>query len=267
MAEPMKLNNILADLKNVGPAGIEKAAAAPEAETPSVNDARGELLAALQDVDLSEKTAAPAAEAQSAVEGVRKIASDMATSEAAALQKEAEFYGAAVADGFMARLGQYENAAPVTKVASDGVPTDADFEKFAAENPGLTKQAMELGYRDGQNQVEMLKQAAYEQGYADTLVQIEELSKTAEGQEVLRQIAAEIEGQDQVKVASELEKWAQTEEGREAMPIVRQGYQDTMEKLSAFQQGYQDTANEINKIASDTFARGFNDTIAVLQAM
>ena len=55
------------------------------------------------------------------------------------------------------------------------------------------------------------------------------------------------------KIASELKKWAQTKEDKEAMPHVRKGYQNTM--------------NELNKLASDTFERGYNDTIRILQAM
>jgi hypothetical protein len=281
--ETMQLSNILSDLRNVGSDGVTKTASARSSGASQVPQARDELLAVLGEVNMSSKTAA-AAPQNSAVAAVEKIASDLATGESAAIEKEAHFYGSAIADGFMSRIGQYEQASGGVKTASGGgIPTEAEFEKFAAENPELTKQAMDLGYRDGRAQVQELEKTAFAQGYNDTVAQIGELSKTAAGREKLAQVASQVRGDDMQKVAVELDAWSKTAEGAEAMPYVRQGYQDTTEKIAEampyVQQGYQDTtekiaeanrgyaeaATEINKIASVCFNNGFNQTVGLLQ--
>ena len=248
MAEVMKLKDILSDLESYGASGMQKVAEKEEkTANASVSDAKNELVAALNSATSVEKTAS----AQEPVtDRLVKVAEDLASSEGEMLAKEAQLYGAAVADGFMARLNQYEQAAGSTKVAS---VEEESFEKFAEENPEITKQAVELGYLHGKMQIEQMKQAAFQQGYADADTQIQELAQTKEGQEKLAAIVEEIAGDEQEKTASAFEKWAQTEEGRAAMPYV--------------QQGYQDAAEEINKIASDTFERGYNDTIRVLRAL
>jgi hypothetical protein len=181
-----------------------------------------------------------------------KIASDLATSDAEALRKEASLYGSAVADGFMARLRQYEQSTAGQKTAGANAPAaPASFEKFAAENPELVKQAAELGYHHGKMQIDMAKQAAFEQGYNDASAQINELSKTAAGHAQLQKIAAEAQQQD--GLSAELQKLGETAEGRE--------------KLAAVQQGYDDTMTELSKLAGDTFDRGYTDTLKLLQAM
>ena len=263
MAETMKLNDILSDLQNVGSSGMEKTAENAHAAGQTVKTARSELVQALDNAMATPKTAA-VGDPTPVVEKVTKIASDLADSEGEALTKEAVLYGAAVADGFMARIGQYEQVGTKTASAADG---EQDFEKFAAENPEITKQAVELGYLHGKAQIEQLKQAAFESGYTDANADIEKLSQSDEGREKLAAIAEELEGKGHNKVASELEKWAATPEGQEAMPYVKLGYDETMEKLAAVEQGYSDTAGEINKLAEDVFVRGYNDTIKVLQAM
>ena len=89
-----------------------------------------------------------------------KIAQRLATAEQEALVKEAELYGAAVCDGFMARMGSYEGVQS-TKTAAYG----NDFEKFASENPDLVKQAAELGYRETREKIAAATQSAYNEGY------------------------------------------------------------------------------------------------------
>ena len=96
-------------------------------------------------------------------EDLTKIATRLASAEQEALVKEAELYGAALCDGFMSRMGQYDNTAVSTKTASEDT-----FEKFAAENPSLVKQAADLGYRETTYQLEKLAQDSYEEGYAKT---------------------------------------------------------------------------------------------------
>ncbi len=264
MAETMKLNDILSDLQNVGSSGMEKTAEETPAAGQTVKTARSELVQALDNAMATPKTAS-AGDPTPVVDKVTKIASDLADSEGEALTKEAVLYGAAVADGFMARIGQYEQVGATKTASAPG--GEQNFEKFAAENPEITKQAVELGYLHGKAQIGQLKQASFQQGHADASAQIQELSQTEEGREKLAAIAQELEGKGQTKVASELEKWAATPEGQEAMPYVKLGYDETMEKLAAVEQGYSDTAGEINKLAEDVFVRGYNDTIKVLQAM
>lgn len=253
----MELREIMAQIKKTSADGLQKTASAP---TPSVKtaEARDKLLHALNDVlTPTEKTAAAQPVSKSATGELVKIATDLANSESMALVKEAHLYGAAVADGFMARLGQYEavvasESNPLLKTASaDRVPTQAEFEKFAAENPELVKQAIDLGYLHGKAQIEQLKTAAFEQGYADAHAQIAELQKTAAGRAQLQKVAAELNSQNQL--AAELEKLSETPEGREKLAEIKRGYDDTM--------------TELTKMASDTFDRGYRDTIKVLQAM
>lgn len=255
MAETMKLNDILSDLQNIGSSGVEKTAQAAPPAGQNVNNARSELVNALDSAMSTPKTASVAGDQTPVTDKVIKIASDLANSEGEALTKEAHVYGVAMADGFMERIGTYQEAAGNVKVASTG-NAEQDFEKFAAENPELTKQAVELGYLHGKQQIEQLKQASFQQGHSDGAAQIQELSQTPEGREKLAAIAQElgIDGQEKVaEDASAFEKWAATPEGQEAMPHVERGYADT--------------ATEINKLASETFDRGYNDTIRLLQAM
>lgn len=246
----MELNEIMNQIKGTSNDGLQKVASAPAAN--KTGEARGKLLNALSDVLAPAKTASARSTSQPAIGELVKMASSVVAAEDSALQKEATLYGAAVADGFMARLHQYSDVAPVQKTASaDGVPTQAEFEKFASANPDLTKQAIDLGYLHGKQQIEQLKVAAFDQGYADTMAQIGELNQTAAGQAELRKVAAAVNSQNDL--GTQLEKLAETPEGREKLAEIKHGYDDTM--------------NELTKMAGDTFDRGYNDTIRVLQAM
>ena len=256
MTETMKLKDILQELNTIGGAGMAKTASEkPEDSTKKVATAGSELLAALNDATQTTKTAAPSKkDDMPVVDKLVKLAADMAASENEATIKEAHLLGAAFADGCMERFGQYERAAGSTKLAtvkdieSTGNPEE-DFEKFASENPEITKQAIELGYYHGKMQLERKKQASAQQGYNDTWAQINELEKTAEGRNYLQKVAEQV--QETEKVA--FEKWASTPEGREAMPHI--------------QRGYADASRELNKLASDAFERGYNDTVNVIKAM
>lgn len=258
MAEVMKLNDILSDLRDVGASGMAKTAEAEKKATIPVSDAKKELVTALNEATETQKTASEKSEP--VTDRLVKIAEDLAGSEKEAMIKEANLYGSAVWDGFIAAAQRYEAAAGNVKVAEEQT-----FEKFAEENPEITKQAIELGYHHGKMQIEQLKQAAFKQGYVDADAQIKELSKTKEGQEKLAAIAQEVNEQE--KTASDLEKWAETKEGRQAMPHVQKGYDETVEKLAEVDRGYREAAEEINKLASETFERGYNDTIKLLRAM
>lgn len=260
----MELKTILADLKGMDETGMEKTAS--DGNPPEkLSSARDKLVNALDDAMNPQAVKTAAEGSPSATGELVKMAASLANSESEAMTKEAHLFGAAVADGFMSRLGQYEGATrgmePTTKVASaNGVPTEAEFDKFAQENPDLTKQAMELGYLHGKQQVEELKKLAFEQGYGDAQTEIEALSKTAEGrvklaaisEELIKQASTEKQGVEG-ELAEAFEKLAATPEGQEKLATIRQGYTDGMA--------------EIEKTANDCFERGYNDTIAILRAM
>lgn len=180
----MKLSDALAQIN--GKASEKTAAAAPttpaaDAATAPSNDIADRLKVALQEATAPEaqKTAAQA----SPTEDLTKLASDLSKAEHDSLVKEAQLYGSAVADGFMARLAQYNEAAakiagqsPVeTKTAGEVV----DFQKFAAENPQLVKDAAQLGYDNTVSQLEKLSAAAYDKGWNDTVVQVHKLASDA----------------------------------------------------------------------------------------
>ena len=138
---------------------------------------------------LKEATAPEAtktASAPSPIEDMTKIAADLSKAEHEALVKEAQLYGAAVCDGFMARAAQYQEAAakvagaatpapiaPQAKIASDSTET---FEKFAAENPDLVKEAMALGYNTTLGQLEKLGEDAYAKGWNDTMAHVHKVA-------------------------------------------------------------------------------------------
>lgn len=293
----MELHEIMTQIKGTSDAGLQKTANVSTPDTKTAK-ARDKLLNALNDVlTPMEKTATAQSKSVSATSELVKMATDLANSESAALMKEAQLYGAAVADGFMARLGQYEMAVAGEKTASaSGTPTQAEFEKFAAENPDLVKQAVDLGYLHGMTQIEQLKTAAFEKGYADTRAQITELQKTAEGRDLLQKVAAEVNAEDQAerqKVAALEQGYAdgraliaelqKTPEGRaqfrkiaaevnskNQLAVELEKLSETpegREKLAEIKRGYDDTMNELTKMANDTFERGYRDTINVIRAM
>lgn len=176
----MKLSDVLAKVTSNT---VEKTAAAAPSTTPTVsttpsNDIADRLKVALKEATAPEtqKTASQASPVQDLV----KIASDLSAAEHDALVKEANLYGAAVCDGFMARLAQYDQAsakvaaaqpAQTAKTASDG-----DFEKFASENPELVKEAAQLGFDSTVLQLEKLAHAAYDAGWNNTVTQIHKLA-------------------------------------------------------------------------------------------
>jgi hypothetical protein len=205
----MKLSNVLAKI-----GGTEKTAHAAPASAP----ATGEKSATAQTEErlraaLKEATApAPAADKTASAAGspaadVTKLASEVLGAEHAALVKEAEFYGAAVCDGFMARLAQYDGAAQ--KIAAEqmgsavatlqpGQPlklaaADDSFDKFASANPELVKEAAELGFERTMLQMDKLASAAYDRGYNEgvtTIYKVAHQSFTAGYEDTLRLIEA-----------------------------------------------------------------------------
>jgi hypothetical protein len=185
----LTLESILNDLSAVEETGVVKTAS----EGNRTEVARSDLLSALKRAEEATKSAAvKTAEAKPAVAELQKIASDVADAKDAALKKEAEIYGAAVADGFLARLAQFQDATKTASVEIDSI------EKLAAAYPALVKQAMDVGSNNAvdklANDPEFLKSAA--QGYNDTMVEIEKTANDCFGRgyedakNVLAQIAA-----------------------------------------------------------------------------
>lgn len=173
----MKLSDALGMIK-----GGEKTASAPAptgTAAPS-SDAGERLKQALKEATAPAPQSKTASQA-SPIEDLTKIAADLSKAEHEALTKEAQMYGAALCDGFMARAAQYQEAtdklAP-TKTAAVAGGT-GDFEKFAAENPDLVKEAAELGYASTMGQLEKLAEAAYAKGWNDTVEQIHKTASAA----------------------------------------------------------------------------------------
>ncbi len=173
----MKLSDALSKISG---ASAEKTASAPAPSSASAPSGLEERLkTALADaMKPEEKTAST--QAASPVADLTKIAADLSASEHEAMKKEAMIYGAALCDGFMARAAQYQAAAD--KVAStetiihgdrsNKTASEQDFEKFAAENPQLVKDAAQLGYDTTLGQLGQLHNAAYDKGWNDTVQQI-----------------------------------------------------------------------------------------------
>jgi hypothetical protein len=157
----MELTEILNSLSEAGQEKTaSEAAATKEAAAENLDGALAEALAAAA----TEKVASSGEATPS--EDLTKIAERLAGAEQEALVKEAEMYGAALCDGFMARMNSYEQASGgFGKTAS---VTEESFTKFASDNPELVKNAMDLGYRETKAQLEKVASSAYEDGYEKT---------------------------------------------------------------------------------------------------
>ena len=258
----MTLKNVLEDVRMVGSDGLQKTAS--ESNKPEKTaTAQQELVAALNKaVKGTEKTAtAEPAQGSSAVDSLVKMATDLAGTEQQALAKEAHLYGAAVADGFVSRLNQYDQSLDATGVktataSGEFVPSEEEFVKFANENPQLVQQTME-------------------QGYADTLSQIDQVKTSSVADVEMQKLASTPEGQAEIQA---IEKLASTEEGQTKLAGIEQGFvdgvrdivklaetEDGMQKLADIQAGYSDTLNEVEKVANDCFSRGFQDVINLVE--
>lgn len=173
----MKLSTVLSKLDAGSAEKTAAAAPAPSAPSPASTPANERLKQALNDAigspAANDKTAAaPVTPAASPVADMTKIAADLAAAEHEALVKEANLYGAAVADGMVARLAQYGLTAD--KIASAApspapVPAGDDFAKFASENPDLVREAAELGFNNTVAHIEKLSEAAYVKAYNETV--------------------------------------------------------------------------------------------------
>ena len=89
--------------------------------------------------------------------------------------KHASLVGTAMADAFVARMGQYEGAAAAVgpqKVASEA----SELAKFASENPEMFRLAVGQGYNDANSLMNKVGQDVYNQAYA---AEVQEIQKVA----------------------------------------------------------------------------------------
>jgi hypothetical protein len=132
---------------------------------------RQALKEATAEVEASTKTAGQS----SPLDDLTKLAASVVADEHAATIKEANLYGAAVCDGFMARLAQYDEAAQRTATTLPAVKTAAvsggvdDFEKFASANPDIVRDAHDLGYEQTKIDLTKLAEAAWLYGHNGTV--------------------------------------------------------------------------------------------------
>lgn len=167
----MKLAEALA---RINPAEKTASALPPVAPpaVPAPSGIEGQLKAALADAMKPEDKTASAALA-SPIADLTKIAADLSASEHEAMKKEAMVYGAALCDGFMARAAQYQAAAEKVATASpEKTAADQDFQKFAAENAEIVRDAAQLGFDKAASQLAQLNAAAYNKGWNDTVQQV-----------------------------------------------------------------------------------------------
>lgn len=169
----MKLSNALGLIKGGEKTASAGSPAPAPAPSSSANDAGERLKQALKEATAPEAQSKTASQS-SPVEDLTKIAADLSASEHEAIKKEAAMYGAALCDGFMARAAQYKEAAARATPAptKTAAANDESFEKFAAENPEMVKEAAELGYTSTSQQLEKLAEAAYAQGWNTGVQQI-----------------------------------------------------------------------------------------------
>lgn len=144
---------------------------------------RRALKEATAEIEAPTKTAAQA----SPLDQLTKLAASVVEDEHAATMKEAQLYGAAVCDGFMARLAQYDEAAqkhaatlPSTKIASSASASAVDdFEKFASDNPEIVREAHDLGYEQTKSDLNKLADAAWLYGHNGTVQWIHKTASDA----------------------------------------------------------------------------------------
>lgn len=163
----------------INPPEAEKTAAATPSSpapssAPSSSDAalgplRQALKEATADIEASTKTAGQA----SPIDDLTKLAASVVADEHEATIKEAQLYGAAVCDGFIARLAQYDQAAQkhagVLPEKTAAAASQDTFEKFAAENPDLVREAHDLGYEQTRQNLHKLAEAAWRFGHDGTV--------------------------------------------------------------------------------------------------
>lgn len=152
------LERILSRLETVDDTVTTKTASE---ETPAPSTEERMLATVRSLTEATSKTAS--AEEPRPASSLEKLASDAQAAEEQILTKKAQYLGAALADGFMARFAQYDTAlsdvAVKTATAAPNTDTLAK-EAYAAARADLEKQA----------------QTEYERGYNDQLGEIQKVA-------------------------------------------------------------------------------------------
>ena len=163
MAEENAFARIL-NRMSAADAGItEKTASAPSTPEP---DASARMLSTVRAVTNSVKTAAVAA-TPTPKASLEKMAAEAQQAEETQLIKQAQFMGAALADGFMERFAQYDVALGDVKVAATTTvpPDSAQIEKVA-----------QAAYAKAIQDMEKKAAAEFESGYNDQLKQVHKIA-------------------------------------------------------------------------------------------
>jgi len=172
----------------------------------NTQNAPSSLSAAIDRALNSEGMDKEASDSSLPADDLMKIAQDLSNAEQDALIKEAHIYGRAVADGFAARMSEY-NSSPSS--SANGM-----------SNSSTVKEAMELGYlhastaiaNAGLNNSNQEKVANYTgNSYMEKIAQEHQVKEAAyeKGSEDAVKIANFLNGeQDAIKVATELTKVA-----------------------------------------------------------
>lgn len=179
MKNPLSLDNILATLEATSAPAVKTAGASSSAAT-----LEADMLASVQ--ALTAKTAeaaSPAAAAPTdAVTALHKIASETAAAEGVMLQKTAELAGAAMCDGFMARLAGYDTAIS---------------QKTAGVQGGYTEEHLKLAYAKGVEDMQKQAAAEFEQGQADAFNEFHKIATEVHlaGQQSARNVLLALQAQ------------------------------------------------------------------------
>lgn len=279
MGQTLKLNDVLASLQSDG---VEETATEKTASVATTGQSRTELLAILnRGKDTSvEKTAS--VQENTPAGDLEKIAADVQAAETEALVKEAQFYGAAICDGFMARMSQYEEAAGIVRDQDGDEAPAYDREKQASEiyneiepeavemAEGLIKEAADEGVElSGEEALEKVAEAVHAQGYNETMEKIAEDFREAGYDDAMEKIAEDFfeAGYEETmeKVAEDVRALAFEETLEKiAQDLHDEGEEEALNVLTkvAFDQGYEDA---MEKIAESAFNHGYDDMAQLLQ--
>lgn len=176
----MKIEKILSGLRQTQDTTKEASASAsaPASLTEkSAGDTPRDALVGAMNAALAVAPSATekiASEKSDPVNDVMKVAAELAATEQEANIKHAQVMGAAFADAFVARLGQWETKAAALNAQAPAAPAapTSTFAKVAQENPALITQAQTLGYQQTKAALDKQATDAYEAGFNDTVTLI-----------------------------------------------------------------------------------------------
>ena len=122
--------------------------------------------------DPSVKTASQAGDP---AQELMKIAQEAAAIDREAEIKHASLVATAMADAFVARMAQYDNAGNALQKNAGYLPEltiEAQLSKFASEQPEIFNAVASQGYRDASDLMDKIGQEVYAQAYDNEVVRI-----------------------------------------------------------------------------------------------